>query len=107
METQTRETPQATQTERSRWWLVALVVLGLAAIGGAIWAISNSGGDDALPGVLEEWEESMEAGDGDAMAALYTEDGVHYDLPLTITLNGRNAINRGMNETFMIVVSDH
>ena len=103
METQTRETPQVTGTRRSRWWLVALVVLGLAAIGGAIWAISDSDGDDALPDVLEEWQETVEAGDGDAMAALYTEDAVHYDRSLPRTLNGRDAIERGMIEVFMLV----
>jgi uncharacterized protein (TIGR02246 family) len=103
METQTREAPSTTGTERSRWWLVALVVLAFAAIGGAIWAISNSDGDDALPDVLEQWEATVTAGDADAMAALYTEDAVHYDRAISTTLDGRDGIRSGMAASFDVV----
>ncbi len=103
METQTRETPQATATARPRWWLVALVVLGLVAIGGGIWAISSSDGDDALPDVLEEWSEDAMASDATAMAALYTEDAVHHDRAIPLTFNGRDEIESGMDSAFPIV----
>ena len=103
MQTQTVETPQSAETQRSRWWLVALVVLGLAAIGGVIWAISSSDGENALPDVLQEWEESLVAGDATAMAALYTEDAVHYDRPLHMTLTNQAGIRRGMASAMAVV----
>ena len=53
--------------------------------------------------MLEEWSEDVVASDATAMAALYTEDAVHYDRAIPMTLDGRDEIESGMASAFGVV----
>lgn len=67
-----------------------------------VLVISGCGNDerDELPAVLQAWEEAAMAGDAAAMAALYTEDGVYYDLGIPRTLEGRGNIESALKTAF-------
>ena len=46
----------------------------------------------ALPPLLQRWVDGVNTGGGDAVAALYAEDGVHEDIPSGMVASGRQEI---------------
>lgn len=83
--TTTQAPPQETREPGSRrnWIVLALIAALLVVTAGAVgwWIGSLTAGDEAadeaeLPEVVERWVDAMMAGDAEAYAALFTDDGV-------------------------------
>jgi len=74
--------------------VVVLMALGLLSTGAArtMAQTATPGAEAALPPVLQQWFAAAEAGDGDALAALYTDDGVYEDVPTNTVLQSHKAI---------------
>jgi steroid delta-isomerase-like uncharacterized protein len=80
--------------------VVAVVLLGLFTPGGLRTAAQDAtpGAETTLPPVLQQWFAAAEAGDGDALAALYTDDGVYEDVPTNTVLQSHEAIAEFFNQ---------
>jgi steroid delta-isomerase-like uncharacterized protein len=54
----------------------------------------------ALPPLLQQASETFNGGDAAAVAALYTEDGTHEDIPAGVRLQGQEEITAYVAEVF-------
>lgn len=78
--------------------LAVMVVLLLGIMGS--WEHSGTVAQEASPAaspaalspLLQQWVDGVEAGDGDAIAALYTPDAVHEDVPSGLVVQGPEEI---------------
>ncbi len=110
METLTPEAPQQTVTGRPRrTWLVALiVVLALAGIAVGTWAIIGANQSDDLAVATEfadTWDAAWQSRGGEALAALFTEDGVYID-PFG-SFEGRTAIRAHVATYGLFASAEH
>ena len=78
--------------------VVSLVTIVLIAVtlhaGVAVHAqdATPAASPTALPPLLQQWVDGVNTGNGEAIAALYAEDGVHEDIPSGMTARGRQEI---------------
>jgi steroid delta-isomerase-like uncharacterized protein len=78
-----------------------LVIVLLASLGGGSFASHTNAQDatpEALPPVLIAWSEAWDALDPDALAALYTEDGIYEDVASGMVAQGRSEIAASLGE---------
>ena len=54
----------------------------------------------ALPPLLQQASDTFNAGDAAAVGALYTEDGIHEDIPAGVRVQGREEITAYVAEVF-------
>src|SRR5215210_3513823 len=75
---------------------VVVVLLGIMVSWGPPDAVaqeaSPAASPVALPPLLQQWVDGVEAGDGAAIAALYTDDAVHEDVPSSMVVQGSEEI---------------
>jgi steroid delta-isomerase-like uncharacterized protein len=73
-----------------------VLVLGIMAVGFAPRAHPQETTPVASPAallpLLQQWVDGVNTGGGDAVAALYAEDGVHEDIPSGMVASGRQEI---------------
>jgi steroid delta-isomerase-like uncharacterized protein len=76
--------------------VVVVMLLGIMASWGPLSAVAQEASPAASPvalsPLLQQWVDGVEAGDGDAIAALYTEDAVHEDVPAGMVVEGPEEI---------------
>jgi steroid delta-isomerase-like uncharacterized protein len=76
--------------------VVVVMLLGIMASWGPLSAVAQEASPAASPvalsPLLQQWVDGVEAGDGDAIAALYTEDAVHEDVPADMVVEGPEEI---------------
>ena len=76
--------------------IVVVMLLGIMASWGPLGAVAQEASPAASPvalsPLLQQWVDGVEAGDGDAIAALYTEDAVHEDVPAGMVVEGPEEI---------------
>jgi steroid delta-isomerase-like uncharacterized protein len=82
--------------------LVTIVGLGITlSIGAGVGAQEASpAASVALPPLLQHASETFNSGDAAAVAALYTEDGIHEDVPAGVRTQGREEITAYVAEVF-------
>jgi hypothetical protein len=96
MSTHAPEAPEreaATGRKRQTWLIVLVAVLVIAAIALGTWAIIAANQTDDLATATEiadEWNAAWVASDAEAIAALFTEDGIWKDPARTVV--GRDSI---------------
>jgi steroid delta-isomerase-like uncharacterized protein len=73
-----------------------VMLLGIMASWGPLSAVAQEASPAASPvalsPLLQQWVDGVEAGDGDAIAALYTEDAIHEDVPAGMVVEGPEEI---------------
>ena len=83
--------------------LVAVALLGIVVQWGPLGAMAQDASPATLPAALsplrQQWVDGVEAGDGEAIAALYTEDAVHEDVPAGLVVQGPQEIGELMSGT--------
>jgi steroid delta-isomerase-like uncharacterized protein len=76
--------------------VVVGMLLGIMASWGPLGTVAQEASPAASPvalsPLLQQWVDGVEAGDGDAIAALYTEDAVHEDVPAGMVVQGPEEI---------------
>ncbi len=84
--------------------VAAVVMVGIMTAGGYPRAVaqeaSPAASPVALPPLLQQASETFNTGDAAAVAALYTEDGTHEDIPAGVRAQGREAITAYVAEVF-------
>ena len=73
------------------FFVIAVMLLGLVMPCG-MPTIAQEATPTAIPPVLVAWSEAWDALDAEAIAALYTEDGIMEDVPAGIEARGRDEI---------------
>src|SRR5215218_10947027 len=83
--------------------LVAVALLGIVVQWGPLGAMAQDASPATLPAALsplrQQRVDGVEAGDGEAIAALYTEDAVHEDVPAGLVVQGPQEIGELMSGT--------
>jgi steroid delta-isomerase-like uncharacterized protein len=82
--------------------VIALVTLAFSLLmGGGVGAQEASpAAAMALPPLLQQASEAFNSGDAAAVAALYTENGTHEDIPAGVRAQGREEITAYVAEAF-------
>jgi steroid delta-isomerase-like uncharacterized protein len=80
--------------------VLAFVVPLLTGAGVLAQEASPAASPVALPPLLQQATETFNGGDAAAVAALYTEDGTHEDIPAGVRAQGREAITAYLAEVF-------
>lgn len=102
MNTLTHETPQQTAPRRPRrtWLIILIAVLAIAGLAVGTWLIIDANQTDDLA-VATEFADTGDlawtTGDGDALAALFTEDGI-WKGPSGTPIEGRDAISKEVRD---------
>ena len=78
--------------------ILALAVPLLTGAGVMAQEASPVASPVALPPLLQQYVDAVNAGDSAAIAALYTEDGVHVDIPAGLMVEGRGVMVQGREE---------
>lgn len=110
MDTLTHETPQQAAPRRPRrtWLIVIIAVLVVAGVAVGTWAIidANQGDDLAIATEFADtWVDAWQTRGGEALAALFTEDGVWVDE--FGTYEGRTAIRAHVATYGLFTSSEH
>jgi len=96
METLTPKAPQQTDAGHPRrTWLIAIIVVVVAGIAIGAWAIIEANQSDDLAAATDfadTWVEAWLTSDGDAAAALFTEDAVFEMTHSEAMMEGRDDI---------------
>jgi steroid delta-isomerase-like uncharacterized protein len=83
--------------------VVIVVLLGISALptqpNVLAQEASPAASPAALSSLLQHWVDAVTAGDGPTVAALYTEDGVHEDVPSGTVARGRERIASFVDES--------
>ena len=78
--------------------VLTLAVLLLTGAGVMAQEATPAASPVALPPLLQRLVDAINAGDSAAAAALYTEDGVHVDIPAGLMVEGRGVQMQGREE---------
>jgi hypothetical protein len=80
--------------------ILALAVPLLTGAGASAQEASPPASPAALPPLLQQAVDAFNGGDAAAVAALYTEDGTHEDIPIGVRVQGREEITAYVDEDF-------
>jgi ketosteroid isomerase-like protein len=76
--------------------LVVVALLGIVVPWGLLGAMAQDASPATLPAalspLLQQWVDGVVAGNGEAIAALYTEDAVQEDVPAGLVVEGPEEI---------------
>ena len=96
----------ATQAEGDptrRWLVAAVVVLGAAVIVLGAWVAMDAGSGDDLGGdttIVDQWADAFIQGDADAVASLFTENGIYEERGPAQAFGGTVAIRDQLDAAF-------
>lgn len=99
----TAEDSKLERARRVNAWLVgAVIILGAALVGLGIWLMVEleADGNGESAEIVDQWKDAFLDGDPDAVATLFTEDGVYEERGPTQIFEGRSAIRRQLQEGF-------
>ena len=96
-----------TMFRHSRWTTACWMILAVAAFGGVAQAGDGRDQDrgGSIANLAQRWAEAWNAHDAEAVAALFTPDGLFEDVPFGVVAHGTGEI-RAIADFFFTVVPD-
>jgi steroid delta-isomerase-like uncharacterized protein len=93
--------PRGDHVDRTKRWLMAAVAGLLAIVAGlSVWLVVQSS-DSASAEIVDQWAEAFLDSDADAVAGLFTDDGVYEERDPTRAFTGQAAIRSQLEEAFL------